>query len=278
MLLLIYKHRSHNKQSVDIKQVKIAKIKPLTLEETVTKIEKSFPKILIRQATAKTYEITGFLSNPQQIAQITALAKPFKSAITIQLFDINTIVNNTKNIFKKYNVKQYSVANTDSSSIIIKYFANDNTDIDSIQAEILDKYPSELEDNFSIQVSTANELSDVLENLTKKYNTISTKLDNAILTINGSIAESQQEQIDQDISEIETTYQGLITFNKEIKLAKQILPVTITMLYTGYPSWIILDNGKQIYQGEEYNGFILKQITSEKAIFTGKYIVEVPIE
>lgn len=278
LLVIVYKNRHHKASTPEVKKEKKVQVKPLTLEETIAKIEKSFPKLLIRQATSKTYEIIGLIANPQQITQITALAKPFKTAINIQLFDVNSIMANTKNIFKKYNVKQYSVSATDTNTILIKYFSNDNTDVDGIQSDILDKYPSELEDSFSIQVSTSSELSDVLESLSKKYETITTKLENGTVLITGSIAEDKKVAITQDIEEIETTYKGLIKFNKDIKLSTQILPIKISMIYTGYPSWIILDNGKQVYQGEEYNGFILKQITNDKVIFSGKYNVEIPVE
>lgn len=278
LLVIVYKNRHHKASTPEVKKEKKVQVKPLTLEETIAKIEKSFPKLLIRQATSKTYEIIGLVANPQQITQITALAKPFKTAINIQLFDVNSIMANTKNIFKKYNVKQYSVSATDTNTILIKYFSNDNTDVDGIQSDILDKYPSELEDSFSIQVSTSSELSDVLESLSKKYETITTKLENGTVLITGSIAEDKKVAITQDIEEIETTYKGLIKFNKDIKLSTQILPIKISMIYTGYPSWIILDNGKQVYQGEEYNGFILKQITNDKVIFSGKYNVEIPVE
>jgi hypothetical protein len=278
LLVIIYKNRHHKANTPEVKQVNKVQVKPLTLEETIAKIEKSFPKLLIRQASSKTYEIIGLVATPQQISQITSLAKPFKTAINIQLFDVNVIIANTKNIFKKYNVKQYSVSATDTNTILIKYFSNDNTDVDGIQSDILDKYPSELEDSFSIQVSTSSELSDVLESLSKKYETITTKLENGTVLITGSIAEDKKEAVTQDIEEIETTYKGLIKFNKDIKLSTQILPIKISMIYTGYPSWIILDNGKQIYQGEEYNGFVLKQITNDKVTFSGKYNVEIPVE
>lgn len=278
LLFVIYKNRHHKKSGPTATvQQKAAVVKPATLEEIIAKIEKSYPKIMIRQNNNKTYDLVGVVDTKLQITQISTITKPFKASINLQLFDLATIKSNISSVFKKYNIAQYSVTTTDTNTLLIKYFGNDNTDVDAIQSDIVDRYPTELEDTFSIQVSTSNELQDVLDNLVKKYPTISTKIENGIVTINGSISEENKENVNLDITEIETTYQGLLKFVRDIKLSTQILPIKITMVYTGYPSWIILDNGKQIYQGEDYNGFVLQKITENKVIFSGKYTVEIPI-
>ena len=143
--MLFYKSRhlstQHNKTAAN----KTKKIKLPNITDIIANIEKDYPFLTITHKTTKNYQIAGFTKDKSPIEKIhNMLGDDFNKLVDLQIFDLPTVKIKTTAIFKKYNINKYSVNLTNNSSIIIKYFSSDNTDVDMIQSEILDNYPSEI--------------------------------------------------------------------------------------------------------------------------------------
>lgn len=222
------------------------------------------------------FSVTGVVKDADDIQFLKKSFEKYDKYMKYKLITSDDVITKLNLIMKSLNVSNITAGyNATTSRVYLSGLLANLDSINDIEVAVGNQIP-EIGDVDTSQVYSYANVSTDLDALMAKDNassrlSVQKEFDKKNVLITGYLSQDELASFKADVEALNSKYNGILTFNLDIKDVAKSLPFTIVSVDTGgFPSFMT-DDGQKVFEGGVIAGMKVEKITPSEIIFSGKF-------